>query len=155
MADVSRRAARPERKGGRPNALFALATAECPPAELIARADLVTVTLPWGTLLRGVIGLDDAVTCGLVALAKPRAAMVALIAPSPRDAATIGDVLDPESDRPRIGDAWERAGAELVSVRLATADELAASGSTWAKRLGLTGRATDRSAWRLEVRRCG
>jgi hypothetical protein len=154
MAEISRRAARPERKGGLPNALFAVAPAESPPSELLARADLVTVTLPWGSLLRGVVGLDDEVTGGLAALARPGASIVALIAPSERDVAAVGERIDPTTHRRRIEEAWERVDAELVSVRPATAQELAASGSTWAKRLGLTGRAADRSAWRLEARRC-
>jgi 16S rRNA (adenine(1408)-N(1))-methyltransferase len=152
LADVSRRAARPEGKGGLPNAMLVLAAAEGPPTELIGRADLVTVLLPWGSLLRGVVGREDAVTAGLVALARPGGTIDALIAPADRDAATLPE-FHPDRDRARIEAAWARAGGELCSLRPARAEEIAASGSTWAKRLGLTRPGADRAAWRVVVRR--
>jgi 16S rRNA (adenine(1408)-N(1))-methyltransferase len=51
MVEASRRAAGPARKGGLDNALFVLAAAEAPPAELWALAARVTVLFPWGSLL--------------------------------------------------------------------------------------------------------
>jgi 16S rRNA (adenine(1408)-N(1))-methyltransferase len=156
MAAVSRRTAGPASKGGLRNAAFALASAECPPAELADRADLVTVLLPWGSLLRGVVGRDDVVTAGLVILARPGARIEMLVAPSDRDraATAMSPVLDAARERTRIEAAWSRAGAELVSLRPAATEGIAASGSTWAKRLGLTRPGADRAAWRLVARRC-
>ncbi len=49
-----------------------------------------------------------------------------------------------------LADAWLRHGLCLVEARPATAAELAATPTTWAKRLGLRGSgAPDRTAWRL------
>jgi hypothetical protein len=59
---------------------------------------------------------------------------------------------------PRIRAAWAEAGIGLVSMRPATDTELAASGSSWARRLrsGSSGKgAGARPVWRLEGDRCG
>src|SRR5262245_64561053 len=85
MAELSRRAARPERKGGRPNALFILAAAEALPAELTGLADAVEVRFPWGSLLRGVLGADEGVAAGVVGLLKPGGGLEMLLAPAARD----------------------------------------------------------------------
>ena len=71
MIESSRRAAKPEQKGGRPNALFVVAAAETPPPELARLADEVTITLPWGSLLDGVLGHDDRVAAGVASLVAP------------------------------------------------------------------------------------
>ena len=55
LAEVSRRAARPPRKGGLPNTLFLAAEASAALALLRGRVDQVYVTLPWGSLLRAVV----------------------------------------------------------------------------------------------------
>src|SRR5262245_59849013 len=85
MAESSRRAARPARKGGLPNAGFIVAAAETPPAEIAGIADLVTVQFPWGSLLRGVVGRDEAVARGLAALVAEHGALELLLAPAERD----------------------------------------------------------------------
>jgi 16S rRNA (adenine(1408)-N(1))-methyltransferase len=85
MIEASRRAAGPARKGGRPNARFVLAAAENPPAALTGAADLVTVRFPWGSLLRGCVGLDAAVAAGLTRLVGSRGTLELLLAPSARD----------------------------------------------------------------------
>ena len=58
MNDASRRADR----RGPANAVFFAAGAEALVATpLAAHANLVTVLFPWGSLLRGIVGLDDVV----------------------------------------------------------------------------------------------
>jgi len=52
MRDASRRAARPPRKGGLPNAIFLAGTVHELPDLLHGRVDELRVTLPWGSLLR-------------------------------------------------------------------------------------------------------
>jgi 16S rRNA (adenine(1408)-N(1))-methyltransferase len=47
MIESSRRASKPARKGGRPNALFVVAAAEAAPPELACLADQLTIALPW------------------------------------------------------------------------------------------------------------
>ena len=42
-----------------------MASAEALPDGLCGLADLVTVNLPWGSLLRGALALDDAAAAGI------------------------------------------------------------------------------------------
>jgi 16S rRNA (adenine(1408)-N(1))-methyltransferase len=141
MADASRRAARPPMKGGLPNALFVVASAETPPAALAGRVRELTVQFPWASLLRGTLALDDAVATGIAGLLAPAGRMTALVAPAARDGLaglpTTADLLDGAA--PALAARWLAHGVVLTDLREATAAEVAASGSTWAKRL-LAGR---------------
>ena len=145
MADASRRAARAPRKGGLPNALFVVAAAEAPPVELTAVASLVTVILPWGSLLDGVMATASTATAGLASLLAPAGTIEVLLSVEARDGLPVAAV-EPSA----IAEAWCRYGIDLVTARPATDAEIAATPSTWARRLRL-GR--DRSAWRLVLRR--
>ena len=112
MAEASRRAARPARRGGLPNALFVVAAAEAPPPELHGLADLVTITLPWGSLLRGALALDDAVAAGIARLVAPhRSRRDPARARGTRPAVLRGRRGRPARPRPVRGlaPAWPRA----------------------------------------------
>jgi 16S rRNA (adenine(1408)-N(1))-methyltransferase len=135
MADWSRRAARPARKGGLPNAAFVLATAEAPPAALTGAAGLVTVRFPWGSLLRGCVGRDDTVAQGLAGLVGPGGVLEILLAPSSRDGLD-GVPVEPAAIIAAATEAFRRHGLCLQIGRVSTPAEVAASGSTWARRLG-------------------
>jgi 16S rRNA (adenine(1408)-N(1))-methyltransferase len=146
MVDASRRAAGPARKGGRPNARFVLAAAEAPPPVLAGVADLVTVLFPWGSLLRGCLGLDPSVANGVAGLVATGGTLELLLAPSPRDGL---DGVPTEVDGlvAAAADAFRPLGLDLDVGRAATGAEIAASGSTWAKRLAAgRGRATYRAS---------
>jgi 16S rRNA (adenine(1408)-N(1))-methyltransferase len=53
LAEAARRAGRKPQRGGVPNLLYVVASAEESPTELAGRASEVHVVLPWGRLLRG------------------------------------------------------------------------------------------------------
>jgi 16S rRNA (adenine(1408)-N(1))-methyltransferase len=146
MAESSRRADR----RGPVNALFLAAGAESlVDSPLTGTAELVTVTLPWGSLLRGVVGLDAAALAGVAAALRPgggRLEVLASVVPS--DGVEGLACLD-EAAAGQIGEAWSCAGLELVAMGPATTAELRAVRSSWARRLG------DRPVWRLEGRRHG
>ena len=55
LREPSRRAARPIRKGGVPNALFLVADASVVLTALRGRVQELRITLPWGSLLRLVL----------------------------------------------------------------------------------------------------
>ncbi|HEY6597335.1 MAG TPA: hypothetical protein VI011_25015 [Asanoa sp.] len=155
IADASRRAARPPKKGGLPNALFVVASAEAPPEELAGRVDELTIQFPWASLLRGTLALDDAVAAGIAGLLAPAGRMTALVAPAARDGLaglpTTADLLDGAA--PALAARWLAHGVTLTDLRDATSAEVAASGSSWAKRL-LAGRsAAERPVARLSLRR--
>jgi len=141
MAEASRRA---DRRGPR-NALFLAAGAEALPlSPLTGTADLVTVTFPWGSLLRGVVGLDERALRGVASVARSGASVEVLASVMPSDRVPGIELLD-ASCRPAIEAGWASAGLELRSLREATPADLDAAASSWARRLG-----ADRPAWRLE-----
>jgi 16S rRNA (adenine(1408)-N(1))-methyltransferase len=92
-------------------------------------ADALTVNFPWGSLLRGVLGRDDAVLAGIAQLLAPGATGEVLVSVVPRDG--MPAIPGPAE----LAAAYACHGLSLVEVRAATSAEVAASGSSWAKRL--------------------
>ncbi len=149
MREASRRAAAAPARGGLPNARFFIEAAEALPGPLAGAADLVTVTMPWGSLLRGVLGRDEAVLRGLAGLLTDRGRLEALISVTPRDRVP-GIAQLGSAHREAIALAAGDAGLRLVAFRPATPDEVTATDSSWGRRLGA------RPVWRLAtVRACG
>jgi 16S rRNA (adenine(1408)-N(1))-methyltransferase len=126
MAGASRRA---HRRDALPNALFVVAAAERPPEALHGIAGSLTVNFPWGSLLRGLLGGDDAVLAGLARLLAPGAEGTVLLSVVPRDG------IPPVPPAHELAPAYARHGLDLVEARPATPAEVAGSGSSWAKRL--------------------
>jgi 16S rRNA (adenine(1408)-N(1))-methyltransferase len=144
MTEASRRATR----RGPANALFLAAGAEGLGASVLAgRVDLVTVTFPWGSLLRGMIGLDGSALAGVASVLGACGRLDALVSVVPADGVPGLERLD-ASCQPAIRAAWLSAGLRLAPMRPASVQEVAASGSTWARRLGAGG--DTRPVWRLE-----
>lgn len=134
MAESSRRAARAAAKGGLPNARFIMAAAEDLPPELAGLAELVTVVLPWGSLLRGCLGAEPDVARGLASILAAGGRLELLLAPSERDhlAPVPGTVAGIEV---AVRTAFEPFGLGLELVREATTEEVRRSRSSWASRL--------------------
>lgn len=148
MAEASRRAARPQKKGGLPNALFVVAGAESLPSELDGVAGAVTIHFPWGSLLRGVVGAEPWLAAALARVTKPGAAVDAFFSVTPRDAVPGLAALDDRAVAELVA-AWSVHGFVVESASPAASEQIAATHSTWAKRLG-AGRT--RPAWRFRMR---
>ena len=150
MAESSLRAARPERKGGLANAIFLVAAAEQLPSDLGGVADEVQVLFPWGSLLRAALALPNAslASAGLAGLVRPGGLARILLSVDPRDSLPL-EPLTGADGRP-IAARWAVHGLDLLAFRQATTDEIAASGSSWARRLGAD---RDREVWRLDLAR--
>jgi 16S rRNA (adenine(1408)-N(1))-methyltransferase len=153
MAEASLRAARPVRKGGLPNALFVVAAAERPPAELAGVAAELTILFPWGSLLRGALAIGDGAdgadaAAGIAALVAPGGVVRMLVSIDPRDRLAVPTIT--ATDRPAIAARWACHGLILAAFAPACRDEIEASGSSWSRRLA-AGR--KRAVWRLELRR--
>ena len=124
MAESSRRA---DRRGPH-NALFLAAGAAALVATPLAgQADVVTVTFPWGSLLRGVLGRDEAALRGIASIVRPGGRVEVLASVVPADRVDGIDCLD-ASIRPALADAWLAAGLRLIDMRPATPAEVAAHG---------------------------
>lgn len=155
MAEASQRAARRSERGGLPNAVFLAEAAERLPGPLAGTASLITVTFPWGSLLAGVLGREPAVAAGIAGLLRPGGRVEILASVEP------GDGIDGQErltagDATRLAVAWVCHDLRLTCHRVATTDEVLASGSTWGRRLLGGGRgtmATRRTVWRLELER--
>jgi 16S rRNA (adenine(1408)-N(1))-methyltransferase len=150
MAESSLRAARPLRRGGLPNVLFVVAAAERPPRELLGVAAEVTITMPWGSLLRGSLARDDAGAAagGIAALVAPGGTVRVLLSIDPRDRLALPPLEDVAAAD--VADRWRRHGLALTALESADAATVTASGSSWARRLA-AGR--DRTVWRIELER--
>jgi 16S rRNA (adenine(1408)-N(1))-methyltransferase len=144
MAGASLRADR----RGPANALFLAAGVESlETSPLAGRADLVTVLFPWGSLLRGSLGLDDRALCGIASLLAPGGRLEVLASVVPSDGVAGLASLDTTAE-PAVRRAWSATGLELETMRPSSGQEVLSSGSTWARRLG-----AGRPVWRLEGRR--
>ncbi|HET9457438.1 MAG TPA: hypothetical protein VFO78_08860 [Candidatus Limnocylindrales bacterium] len=147
MAESSRRAAGPVAKGGLPSALFVVASVERVPDELAGLADELTILFPWGSLLRGTLGLDEAAARGIAALVRPGGTVRAFVSVTDRDGPDLPR-LDDAATAERLAEGWSRHGLRVVSFCRASADEVAATHSTWARRLAA---GTIRPAWRIAL----
>jgi 16S rRNA (adenine(1408)-N(1))-methyltransferase len=148
MAEASRRAARRPDRGGLPNARFVVAAAEALPAGLEGLADRVTVHFPWGSLLRGLLTADPVILEGLARTMHPGATLSLLVSSTDRDrGAGVGPVGT--ADLAALAPGYAAHGLVLTMIRPATAADVAASRSTWGRRLGAGDR---RPAWLVEGR---
>jgi 16S rRNA (adenine(1408)-N(1))-methyltransferase len=134
MAEASRRAARAARRGGLRNAMFVTGTAASIPAPLRGLAAQVTVRFPWASLLRGCLGADETVACGVASLVAAGGTLELLLAPAARDRLD-GLPTEAAAVLAAARATFERQGLGCLEARDATADEIRSSGSTWAKRL--------------------
>jgi 16S rRNA (adenine(1408)-N(1))-methyltransferase len=153
MAESSRRAARAGRatRGAPSNVLFVVAAAEAIPSELVGIAERVRVQLPWGSLLRGCLGLDNRVAAGIASLVAPGGELKLLLAPIERDGLAAVPT-DPGEVIRAVAAAFAAFGLVLAEGRPATAEELGASHSTWAKRLLSAGSAASRPVTLVRLR---
>jgi len=148
MADASRRAARPPRKGGRDNVVFLVAAAEELPGPLGAVADAATVILPWGSLLLAVLNPESCEFAGIMATLKPGGELTVLVSASERDKVAGTIELD-EMLAAKLAAAYECRGLTVIERRIATREDIEQLSSGWGKRLAIPAR---RSAWILRLR---
>jgi hypothetical protein len=96
---------------GLENTMFVVAAAGSLPPELDSRVAGVRIQFPWGSLLRGIVEVDDAVVAPIVRLCAPGAEITALISVVERDHSA--RAFDPVVVGPRL----RRSGLELVEAR--------------------------------------
>jgi 16S rRNA (adenine(1408)-N(1))-methyltransferase len=148
LADASRRAARPARRGGLANVVFVAAAAEALPGILAACADEATVVLPWGSLLSAVLDPAGDSFARVVACVRRGGLLRVLVSSAERDARRTGAVLD-DVHAADLARAYECAGLTVVTARHATRADVDELSSGWGRRLGIPER---RGAWLFELR---
>jgi 16S rRNA (adenine(1408)-N(1))-methyltransferase len=114
------------------NTLYVIANALALPRELDAMASKVTINFPWGTLLTGLLDGEPRLLEGLLAIARPGAALeIRLNAEALTEA---GYTL--ESGGARVRQALDNGGFAVVDDLLwLDARRLRRCQTTWAKRL--------------------
>jgi 16S rRNA (adenine(1408)-N(1))-methyltransferase len=148
MADASRHASANERRGGLPNAVFLAAAAEDLPGLLCGTADHVTVALPWGSLLRGLLAPDATLVEKIRDLLKPGGGLELLLSATDRDSAAAGVKLENHDDVVRLTSAYEAVGLRVVECRPADLSDVDRLSSAWGRRLGIP---TRRRAWLIRA----
>jgi 16S rRNA (adenine(1408)-N(1))-methyltransferase len=140
MREWSAKAARRPARGGLPNALYVLGSVEQPPDELRGGAEEVFVTLPWGSLMRGLVLGEDNVLAGLAALVATNGRVRIVIntrifdEPVPLEARDLPEPT-PVYVRQTLAPRYAAHDLEITAVREIDADAVRALGTTWAKRL--------------------
>lgn len=149
MREASHRAARPADRGGALNASFVAAAADDLPGSLAEAADEVTVVLPWGSLMQGVLSADTVMVGRLVGLLRPGGRLELLVSVVEADAATGSAPIDEERAH-SLAAEYGKLGLETEEVRLADEPDVDRLGSSWGRRLGIPRR---RQAWILRFTR--
>ena len=140
VREASARAARKPERGGAPNVLYIAASIELLPEELSGIADEVLVTLPWGSLMRGLILAEPDVLDGIARLTRGGATVRIVLntrifeEPLPLEARDLPEVTPDYVER-SLTPAYAEHGLRITATRFMDADEVAAIGTTWAKRL--------------------
>lgn len=140
MREFSTRARRKPARGGLPNLLYVVASIEQPPSELAARADLIFVNLPWGSLMRGIIEADDTVLANLASLAADNARLRIILNtrifddPIPLDVQGLPEVTASYTETV-LTQAFAKHGLTITESHFLAPEELLTLATTWAKRL--------------------
>ncbi len=140
MAGVARRASAKPSRGGVPNALFLVASAEALPGALSSKASLVTVNYPWGALLRTLVQPDRDGLRAVAGLLQPGGRLIALLNASVTDDRDYGERLglppleDAHIDE-RLVPGWQESGLEGVTWHRLEPAEEPAHHTTWGRRL--------------------
>jgi 16S rRNA (adenine(1408)-N(1))-methyltransferase len=138
-----KRAARRALRSRLTNAVFVVAAVESLPSELTGVAEQVTISFPWGSLLRGLLTDDGGVLPAVSRICRPGATVTAVWSLIERDRAVAPAPA-------ALVRRFAHVGLEVDVLRRASADEVAATESSWAKRLGA---GDDRPATILRARK--
>jgi 16S rRNA (adenine(1408)-N(1))-methyltransferase len=123
------------------NLLFLAWSMEAPLPALTQRVDDIHVVMPWGSLLDGVLGGDDAVLTHVLALGRSGAAFAATINCRPWDAAASVDAklaatpIPTEDTLQKLPELYETHGWRLGEPRWLSDDEARSMGSSWVSRV--------------------
>jgi len=140
MADVARKAARKPAKGGVTNLVLLRASAEALPSALEGIGDEVTVLLPWGKLLEGIVLAHDDVLRGVASLLRPSGRLTVTLNGEiwvESMPARYGHlpVPTPEHVAEIVAPGFARAGVEIGPACYLTAEDAHSLPTTWARKL--------------------
>jgi len=125
-------------KKGQPNVVYAWAAAETLPPALRDVAE-IHVLMPWGSLLRGLLGIDDTILRNLATAARDGARLLVTLnlhawrPPVPE----VGDTPEPTPAwvRDVLAQSYARTGWTIDEAHYADDAEIAALATAWSQRL--------------------
>jgi len=141
MFEYASKSAQKPAKGGLTNVLYVVAAVEDMPNELSNVADKIYVTLPWGSLLEGIIKGNQHILENLANIAKRQAEF---------EFCFTYDVLHESTEITKrelpiitmdylndgLAESYAACGFKIEKVNMLTEKELRLYPTTWAKRLG-------------------
>lgn len=141
MRKASARAAAKPARGGLPNALFVWSSVEQLPQELSGMTEL-HVLMPWGSLLRGMLGGDDKILPNLARVCAPGATFLVTLnlhawrPPVPE----VGGLPEPtpETAMDALAEIYAKSGWRIERASYLDDAEIAALSTSWTRRLGAT-----------------
>jgi 16S rRNA (adenine(1408)-N(1))-methyltransferase len=141
LTEYSRRISKKPEKGGATNVIFLIANIENLPEDLHRIADEVTVILPWGSLLRGLVNSDPKYLEGIRFVGKEgskvRIYLNYNVKYEPVEMERQGlPELTEEYIQDVLGPAYSSHGIIFHSHRFMENEEARSLPSTWARRLG-------------------
>jgi hypothetical protein len=135
---MRRASARAARRDGLPNATFVWASVEQLPPELTGVTEL-HVIMPWGSLLRTVLGGDGDALAGLARACRPGARFLVALNPHAwhPPVAEVGGLAEPTPERAidELAPVYARAGWQLEHAAYLDAMQIEALQSSWTRRL--------------------
>jgi 16S rRNA (adenine(1408)-N(1))-methyltransferase len=140
LAEYSAKIGKKPSRGGLPNVLYVLASAEALPPELAGVADQISINFPWGSLMAGLIRGDPALLASIARAARPGATLdiylnTAVFAdPIPLDVLGLPEVtLDYVQSE--LMPRYAAAGIRITAAQLVGKEVMAGIPSLWARRL--------------------
>jgi 16S rRNA (adenine(1408)-N(1))-methyltransferase len=144
LLETAWRAARKPARGGVGNLLFIAEPVDVLAAELPAVAERVTVILPWGSLLTGLVLPEIASLQHVHRLCAPNASLEIVVSyDERRDTGGVN-----ENHVRQLLPVYESVGFRMLSLELISQLDLRAYDTSWAKRLAF---GQSREIWRLRV----
>jgi 16S rRNA (adenine(1408)-N(1))-methyltransferase len=140
LAEYSAKIGKKPSRGGLPNVLYVLASAEALPDELAGVADQISINFPWGSLMAGLIRGEPGLLASIARTAKPGATLAiylntAVFAdPIPLDVLGLPEVtLD--YVQTELAPRYAAAGIRITEAQLVGKEGMAGIPSLWARRL--------------------
>lgn len=127
-------------KGGLPNVLYVIASAEDLPLELEGLAGAIHINFPWGSLLEAVVLADQRVLANIGGISRPGGSLEMLINtsifhdPVPIKVQDLPELTLEYIDNVLVP-AYTEAGIQIVERRALSEEEMKRVQTTWGKRL--------------------
>ncbi len=140
LAEYSAKIGKKPSRGGVPNVLYVLASAETLPPELAGLADQISINFPWGSLMAGLIRGDPVLLASLAHAARPGAPLdiylntAVFLDPIPLDVLGLPEVTL-EYVQTTLVPRYAAAGICITEARLVGKEVMASIPSLWARRL--------------------